>query len=100
MHIRFNTTAAATVDWQGETLRFQKKKKKKKDMAQLASMFHEMVDEARGMLEELTMVVKGEIGQLPAIRGTASRTTTASSGTGIGFWPTIEMNGRGTAMGK
>ncbi|TQV90208.1 DNA helicase [Cordyceps javanica] len=64
MHIRFNTTAAPTVDWQGETLRFQQTKV---EMTQLASMFHGMVDEARNMLEELALMEKGEIGQLPAI---------------------------------
>lgn len=64
MHIRFNTTAAGTVDWQGETLRFQQTKV---GMAQLASMFHGMVDKARTMLEELTLVDQGEIRQLPAI---------------------------------
>lgn len=66
MYIRFNTTAAASIDWSndGSEVVFHRQKVR---MAELTAMFYGMVDDAREMMEELTMLGDGEIEKLPSI---------------------------------
>lgn len=64
MHIRFNTPAGGTIDWEGERI---KHRDIKFTMNQLSQMLHTSVDEARGLLAQLTMVEKEGVEGLPTI---------------------------------
>ena len=64
MHIRFNTTAGGSIDWNKDQVQY---KRVRFDMGQLAEMMFAVVGEARGLLAELAMVGEDEISKLPAI---------------------------------
>lgn len=64
MHIRFNTTAGGSIDWNKDEVKY---KRVKFDMSQLAEMMHAVVGEARELLAELTMVGEHGTGMLPTI---------------------------------
>lgn len=63
-HIWFNTPAGGTIDWAEERI---KHRHIKFTMSQLSQMLHTLVDEARELLAQLTVVEKGVIGGLPSI---------------------------------
>lgn len=64
MHIRFNTAAGGTIDWQGQRI---KHRRIDFTMDKLSHMLHTLVDEARGLLAQLTAVEKEGVEGLPSI---------------------------------
>ncbi|KAG5930765.1 hypothetical protein E4U59_000893, partial [Claviceps monticola] len=64
MHIRFNTTAGGSIDWNDSRVQY---KKIAFDMNQLTEMLCAVVEEARNLLADLAMVGGDGIEKLPAI---------------------------------
>lgn len=64
MHIRFNTVAGGSIDWDGDRVSY---KQIKFSVGQLTEMLHQLVQESRELLEELTMVEAEGLGAVPGI---------------------------------
>lgn len=64
MRIRFTTAAMPVIDWDGDLLMYQQIKVR---TSQLADMFHEAIEEARGMLATLLMGGKDDPTTFPPI---------------------------------
>ncbi|KAM6523080.1 hypothetical protein FSOLCH5_003699 [Fusarium solani] len=62
MHIRFNTPAGGTIDWDGDRIKHRRVQFR---MGELTEMLHALRNEARELLTTLTMVE--DVGQLPRI---------------------------------
>jgi hypothetical protein len=67
MKIRYATAAGGTIDWRGEEITYRQVRF---TMGGLSEMLHSLVQEARSMLCELTMVGANNLEALPKIEWT------------------------------
>ncbi|RFN54793.1 putative ATP-dependent dna helicase q1 [Fusarium flagelliforme] len=82
MKIRYATAAGGTIDWRGEEITYRQVRF---TMGSLSEMFHSLVQEARSMLCELTMVGDNNLEALPKIEWTKMEDDHSEARVGYSF---------------
>ncbi|KAG6979012.1 ATP-dependent DNA helicase Q-like 3 [Fusarium oxysporum f. sp. conglutinans] len=82
MKIRYATAAGGTIDWRGEEITYRQVRF---TMSSLSEMFHSLVQEARSMLCELTMVGANNLEALPKIEWTTMEDDHSEARVGYSF---------------